>query len=218
MTTDAAAPRPKMTIPKSRGEVIFHFVMSAIVVFFSLLAIANLCFRVALISSTIWLAIVVPSLGGACRRAGGLRRFLADHLAVYFGRYFVDCPPHGVQPVVVRFGYQLFGRRYLQREIALEKIESVQWSPGQGTSLAGRDMKDWSVVLWFDHDDPAKRNPRAWKPDQDIHIVGPERRKELTAAFGLSFVDFLRAAGASLVPGEDDCVFVREEPEGGNVV
>ena len=124
MTANGTTARPEMTIPKSRREVIFHFVMSAIVVFFSLVAIANLCFRVAWISSTIWLAIVLPSLWGACRRAGGLRRFLADQLAVFVGRYFVDCPPPGVQPVVVRFGYQLFGRRYLQREVAIEKIES----------------------------------------------------------------------------------------------
>jgi len=73
-------------------------------------------------------------------------------------------------------------------------------------------MNDWSVVLWFDHGDPVKsqRNQRFRKPDQDVHIVGPSRRKDLTTAFGHSVLEFLRQAGADLVPGEDEFTFVRK--------
>jgi hypothetical protein len=72
-------------------------------------------------------------------------------------------------------------------------------------------MNDWHVVLWFDHNDAAKslRQNMLRKPDQEVYVVGPERRKKTTEAFGLSFVEFLRAAGVMLVPGEKENCFVR---------
>jgi hypothetical protein len=72
-------------------------------------------------------------------------------------------------------------------------------------------MNDWHVTLWFDHNDAAEslRRKALPKPDQEVYVVGPRRRKKITEAFGLSFVEFLRAAGVILVPGEKDNCFVR---------
>ena len=94
----------------------------------------------------------------------------------------------------------------------MDKVESVDWRAGQASGMTGCDMDDWHVALWFDHDDPIKsEKERQWhpKPEQDVYIVGPTRRKKDTASFGMEFVGFLRQAGAALEQGEDDCTFTR---------
>jgi hypothetical protein len=50
------------------------------------------------------------------------------------------------------------------------------------------------------------------KPDQELHIVGPSRRKQDTAALGHEFVSFLRKAGADLVHKADN-IYVRPEAQ-----
>ena len=74
-------------------------------------------------------------------------------------------------------------------------------------------MNDWHVWVWFDHDDPAlSEAQRKWPhphPDQEICGIGPSDRKEVTEAFGLKFVDFLRNAGADLVSGPTPNCFLR---------
>jgi len=62
-------------------------------------------------------------------------------------------------------------------------------------------MNDWHVCLWYDHQKPAEAKKRMkWskKPEQDVYIVGPSRRRDDTAAFGHQFVTFLRNAGVTL--------------------
>lgn len=51
------------------------------------------------------------------------------------------------------------------------------------------------------------------KPNPDVHIIGPGRSKELTAAFGREFLTFLECSGVILAQGENDCVFVRKSKE-----
>jgi hypothetical protein len=81
--------------------------------------------------------------------------------------------------------------------------------------MAGRDMNDWTVFIWFDHHDPArsekKKRRKYRKPDQKIYCVGPSTRKERTEALGLALVAFLRDAGADLVPADIPDCFARRE-------
>jgi len=198
----------EMTIPRSRRDVIFYSVTYTIVVFFVFVAVFDLLNSLALITPCIWLAYVAMIVRSGCRSEGGLRKFLINRFGDVAGRQFADVSV----PREIRFGYELFGKRFIQRRIALDKIESVEWSPGQATSMAGRDMKDWLICLWVDHDDPIesqKRQRWARKPDQDVYIVGPSRRKEDTGALGLSFIAFIRDAGVTLVPSEKATCFVR---------
>src|ERR1035438_7231183 len=126
------------------------------------------------------------------RQAGSFRRFLADCLGELIGRHFVEVVSVSTPVNEVRFGYELFGRRFIKQSIAIDAIESIHWSTGQASGMTGRDMNDWSVYLYLDRDNPVN------KPNRHIYVVGPARRKEITEAFGLSFVAFLRAAGAQL--------------------
>ena len=199
------ASNAEMTIPRESG--LFHLVMYTIVAGFLLLAVYALVNRIALIAPCLWLAFVSMTVRSNCRAEGGIRPFLVNCLGNVTGRRFAAIGAPGE----IQFGYRLLGRRFIQERIALGKIESVEWSPGQASSMAGRDMNDWHVVLWFHHDDPARsqRRQRLRKPDQDPCIIGPSRRKEETAALGLGIVAFLQSAGVTLVPGEKETGFVR---------
>ena len=77
--------------------------------------------------------------------------------------------------------------------------------------MAGRDLGDWSVALWYDHGDPAKslaQKKHRW-PDQEVYIVGLTGPKNKVDAFGHEFLNFLRQSGVFLVQGENDRKFVR---------
>lgn len=186
--------------------------VSMILVGFAFLALLNLANRVAIIPSVIWLLFVAWILWSGCREAGAVRRYLTDWLSAFAGRRFVLFPHEAPHQANIRFGYELFGRKFFQKDIEIERIESVEWSPGQATSMAGRDMKDWSVAVWFDHGNPekSKKHHMLSKPDQDVYIVGPARRKEDTAILGMNFVSFLCGVGACLRSGEGDNVYVRD--------
>jgi hypothetical protein len=201
-----------MTIPSSRGETLWTGFLSFIVVVFGILAVLNLANLVAIIPSVIWLLIVTWIVWSGCRDAGGIRRYFCDWLGVFAGRRFAISANDDTGQPAVRFGYELFGRRFYERTIPLNRIESVEWSPGQATSMAGRDMKDWSVALWYDHGDreKSKKHHMLRKPDQDVYIVGPSRPKEDTAALGEDFLSFLRAIGSTLLQGDTDSLYVRE--------
>lgn len=217
MTLDeerSAMPHFEMTIPKSRSEVFWTGFFSLIAVAFSILALLNLANLITVIPSVLWLVIVTWILWSGCREAGGARRYMIDWLAAFAGRRFVLSSPETARPTCIRFGYELFGHRFYQKDVEIEAIESVEWSPGQATSMAGRDMKDWSVALWHDHGDPERSKKRHMlrKPSQDVYIVGPSRCKEDTAILGREFVSFLDKIGVRLRQGTDDNLFAKETP------
>ena len=202
----------ELLIPKSRSEVVFQFVITVIVVSFAILAVVNLSSGVALIASFIWLAFVTAMVWSSSRREGGMSPFLINLTGDLFGRRFAEWSSADAQPKCIRFGFQLFGRRFVQKSIRIDKIESVEWHTGQATAMAGRDMNDWHIWVWFSHGDSARTEARQkWhrKPDQDLYGVGPADRKERTEALALSFVSFLRSAGTDLVPGAISTCFVK---------
>ena len=201
-----------MTIPKSRGEILPNGFLSLIVVVSVFLAVLNLANHVAIILSVTWLIFVAWILWSGCRDAGGVRRYLIDWLAAFAGRRFAVVPHEDAHQARIRFGYELFARRFYRKDIEFHLIESVELSPGQATSTTGRDMKDWSVALWYAHGDSekSKKNHMLRKPDQDVYIVGPSTREEDAATLGTEFVSFLRCVGVLLIPAECGNVYVRE--------
>lgn len=203
--------RSEMPIPRSRGETFVSIVFTFIVVFFTVLGVYNLLNQTALIPTCIWLALVFFITRDSIANRGGIRKSLVDWLGSVAGRQFVEIPAQDDRPREMCFGFQLFGRRFIQRRIELAKVESVEWTPGQATSMAGRDMDDWLVGLWFDHVDPAGKIEGSRKPDQDLHTVGRSGKKKDTEEFGISFVDFLNKHGTSLMQVTGETRYVRGE-------
>jgi len=201
----------EMPIPRARTMAEFVLLSSITVVFllFAVVAVHNLFNQEAIIASILWLGILALGIWSVVKSEGGFGSLTINMMGYFVGKPFVETAPCGEQPVEIRFGFQFFDRRFIQRRVSLDQVQSVKWNPGQATAMARRDMKDWSVSLWINPDDPGRWNERTRKLDSYIHIVGPARRKEETATLGLSFVDFLRSAGVPLVRGEGDSCFLR---------
>jgi len=196
--------RLEMPMPRSVGETIFAWVILIGVIGVSIMAVINLLSGEDVIASwlwsSLWFGVVIWLNRQSVICDGGIGKWAVNRLGQLAGRDFAEITSLDNQPKEVRLGFQLFGHCFIQKDISLDKIKSVEWSPGQ-------TKKYWSVVLWFKHDDP--RNEWTVKPDQYPTIVGPSRRKEATKALGLVFVDFLRSAGVPLVRGKGDACFVR---------
>jgi hypothetical protein len=205
-----STPLPELAVPQPVRAVIGAFALTGFILFFVLLAVENLLNWAAVIPSLIWLSLVSAVLFGFCKERG-ISQVLTEILGAFARKQFARAIPHDGGQSEIQFGYRILGYQRLHLAIPLDKIKSVNWSTGQATHMAGRDMNDWSVALWYDHDDPARSEEKKGlrKPDQEVYIVGPTGKKENTAAFGRSFVDYLRESGASLVAGDDDCTFVR---------
>jgi len=191
-----------MPIPKSRSEVIFRFAFAGIVLIVVFLAVINLYHGDALIPSILWLGLLTISLWFASREEG-LRGFLINFAGELFGQHFVVSDPIDGRPTMIHFGFQLRGRRYLQKTIFLDTISSVEWQTGQATDLACRDKNDWQLWVWYDHNDSLRaekeRELGRRNPCQDLYPVGPAERKERTERLAQSFLAFLQHSGVDLI-------------------
>lgn len=199
----------ELRIPKLLRGYVILVLLSAFLGFFTAVAIYNLLHGVMIVISIFWLILVAAGIRSSYKEAGSLGRWMLNIRGGLAPRHFVESVSGGTRPAEVGFGYEWFGGRHIYLRVPVEKIETVEWHPGQATAMTGRDCKDWHVALWYDHDDPDRRKIPSVKPDQDIYIVGPSQRRERTETFGLRLVEFLRNAGADLVPGKDECTFVR---------
>ncbi len=179
-----------------------------LVVSFSILAVFDLVTRDAVLAPVLWLLIVAALVWQGIEEQGSFRQFVVSVMAVFAGREYIEISPFNVQSRTITVGTQICALRSIQWSLPFDKVVSVQWNTGQATGMAGRDMNDWHLSLWY-KDDSTKRKSR--KPGQYVHVIGPSRRKEDTEAFGLAFVDFLRRAGLPLIRGEGDARFVRCE-------
>ena len=214
---DNDAPILELTVPKLIraviGAVIGAIVLTTFILFFIFMAIYNLFNWMAIIPSVIWLLLVGWVLIGFSKEKS-CKQFATEILGAFSLKQFVQtiCRENGRNEI--QFGYQMFGRRFLYLTIPVDKIDHVNWSTGQATDMAKRDMNDWSVAVWYDHCDPIKSQMKAkWRyPDQDIYIVGPLGRKQDITDFGHAFLDFLCKSGASLAQGNNECTFVRQLP------
>jgi hypothetical protein len=197
--------RMELAMPKRWGGFIFSLVIFIIAAFSTAVAVLELLFRVALVLPLVWLAIVVLLTWSAWEAEGGFLEWLVRFLGSFAGRQFVASGRQHAGNIEIQFGYYLFGRRLHYFKVPLNKIETIEWSPAQNPSY-------WIVCVWFDHDDPKKslaRQKWARKPDQDVYCVEPYGSKAETEALGRRIIDFLSRAGAKLLPGKDDCAFVR---------
>lgn len=210
MTASIESSTMELPVPKHVRSVVGSAVFHAFVGSSILLAFYNLFHLEAVVASLCWLLFVGLMFFDSCRRKG-IRQVAAGILGSFARREFVWATNEAGFGEI-QFGYRVFGRRFFCRKIATDKIEEVNWSTGQATSVAGRDMNDWHVTVWYDHGDPAKseRRLKYRKPNQEPYSVGPDGRKEDIVAFGHALGDFLCEAGARLAKRSDQTGYFRD--------
>jgi hypothetical protein len=148
----------------------------------------------AVLLALLWLFLVAVNLRYAIRERGGARRFAVEQLGAFSSRHFVEVEREG-ERTIIRFGYELFRRRFTRLALDARHVVSVEMSSGQATALAGKDMDDWSIVLWYRDPTRPPRKHIEGARDDDVYIVGPARAKTATSELFDSFVAFLRGAG-----------------------
>jgi hypothetical protein len=206
-----------MVIPVLLRERAFSAVVYTIVAVTVALAVTNLrqwsaVPVIARGASVMWLLLVGAMVLETCRQEGGPLQFVINRVASLFAVGFVEVVRTEGGGSVVRFGGLMFGCRFPRLEVRLDGIVSVGWHTGQASALAGRDMNDWSVVVWFDFGAMTLSKARRWPHrGQDVHCVGPSGPRAEAAELGARLVELLRGAGAALAPTEGGVKFVREE-------
>jgi hypothetical protein len=161
------------------------------------------------VASVAWLALVALVLGVALR-AAGLSGAVVALLAPFSKWHFADARPAG-GPVLIGFGYALFGRRWYFLRVPPGRVASVSMGTGQATALAGRDMSDWSVALRYQGGD-APPPLFDGRPIYEVYLIGPPGPRERTAELFASVVAFLRAAGVELHPTDGGAEFRAAPP------
>lgn len=201
----------ELPVPKFKRVVVGVGILTAFILFFVFLAIYNLRNRMGIIPSTIWLLLVGFVFAGFIKTNGWKKSF-TDILGAFSRNEFVRTVRRENAETDFQYGYKIFGKWFSYFTVGLKKIETVEWSTGQASHFAGRDMNDWQVVVWYDHGDSFKSQKKHMlkKPDKDLFIIGMSSAKLETAALGCSVLDLLRRAGATFIQGKNDCSFIRD--------
>jgi len=201
----------EMTIPRKRGETNLARGLTFFAFAFTSLAIYCLYCRVAPIASSLWLVFIATMFWMHLK--GGLRALLVDWVGALAGRQFVHSTMADANTSKLTFGFELLGHRFVQLAVMAYQIVSVKWSSVPASGWSGRDRDDWTAWLSFDHADPATSPKTSIVPGAELGlwIIGATTRSEETEAFGLTFVQFLRNAGAKLVPGNSPRKYVRDD-------
>jgi hypothetical protein len=205
----------ELAIPKPKRVIIGPIVLALFLVFFIALAIYNLFHAQAIIPSSLWLLLVGSMLFGFCKELG-VKQVAINVLGAFSIKESIQTVPRKDGLNEIQFGYRFLMFRFLYLTVPVNKIESVEWSPGQFSCRMGKDMNDWLVSVWYDHDDPVKSQlqSKLRHPDQEIYIIGLGGPKAEINIFGRSVLDLLRHSGASLVQGASDCIYVRPDFQG----
>ena len=207
----------RMDIPRSSNAVA-SIVFSTFLWFFVAVAISNLVDYesvplYAIIFSVLWLLIVATGLIVSIRDDGGLRPFIMILLADLSAHQFVEIIPQDGDDLMVRCGFTLFGRDFNHFPIRRAELASVEWCSGQATSLAGRDMNDWDVHVWYDRKGSKRWTSASSFREEAVFVFETAGPKHEAAALGASLVDFFRSAGIELHPTKNECEFTTRKPD-----
>ncbi|QJW95966.1 hypothetical protein [Frigoriglobus tundricola] len=151
------------------------------------------------VAAVLWLSLTTLTLGSAVYAAGGLGPCAVVCLGTFSSRTFVEVSLEGDR-IVIAFGYEMFRRRFYYLTVARGQIVSLEMRSGQATALAGRDMDDWHVALWYRDPTRAKRKHIEGVRDDEVYVVCPPRAKVTTEVFLRSVVTFLCSVGVELHP------------------
>ena len=211
-TADATQTRfADLRIPDS-GSAICATIGYSVVIAFTILGISNvLLFQstqvVSIIASCLWLLTASWIIFENVRDAGGIRLYLVHLLRVYSKQHLVRAvPDHDAKTIAI--GYLMFGRFLTCFTIDVSALASVEWNSGQATAMAGREMNDWHVALWYRSSSSQLKKSFPGMRQEEISILGPSGPRVSIEAFGKQLVEFLGAVGVELTPGRNDREFI----------
>ena len=207
--------RPRLAVPctaNSRAVI----VSCVLLLLFTTLAIRNIVLfdavsRFALIASVVFILGAMFVIWGQITYEGGLRRLFLILLGSFSSRHFAEVTDGDESQsgqadqsglAELRFGYELRNKPYYTDTIPCGAVSSVEWATGQGSYLAGHDMDDWHVIIWF-HDTTGKKRLDPDLRSEDLLIIGQIGPRTEVEEFGKRFVKFLQAAGVALIPTDD---------------
>ena len=205
-----------MELPRPDGDIAV-VVSSIIVAFFVGVAFFNLANYRALplysiCLSVIWLLIVFIGLLFIFSEVleHGIRRIVVVQLAPFSRHHFVEALQLAGHDRIVRFGFSLLKRQFVQLQISKSDVASIEWSAGQATSLAGREMDDWHVFVRYHHKG-AKRWTETGYREEASHMVGPSGPRYQAEATGRALIAFLESAGIGFHPSSNECEITAQE-------
>jgi len=191
---------PELLVTKARGEFVAAVVGAAIIVSSLTLAIRNVIHDEAVLPSVVWI-VLVALVALSNIRASGMRGFSLGILSAFSRYRLLRVSTQPQQSRALEVGFKLWNLHFVEQKISGDDVVCVRWSTGQGTDLAGHDVNDWSVFLWYRHRDSQKEAKESEsgrkRPGQSVIVIGPARAKRITEALGNRVLEFLSASGIS---------------------
>jgi len=169
-----------------------------------------------LICSAFWLLLVGFLVIEPIREVG-LRQVIWNVLGSLSQDHFAQLaePREGQKQLL--FGFRLLGKTFHSLVIEANGINRIDWGTGQASALAGRDMNDWHVTIWFRVDSICKG--RTWdmssmaaKDKATLYIIGPMGPRPNIEIFGHQFLDLCRRAGLEFEANESNTKFKVRRP------
>jgi hypothetical protein len=170
--------------------------------------------KVTLLCSAVWLLLAGFMLIEPIHEVG-LRQLLINVLGSLSQDHFARlAEPHEERKWLI-FGFRLLGKTFHFLVIETSGIKKIDWSTGQATALAGRDMNDWQVTIWFRNDSICEG--RTWdisfdRDETTLYLIGPSGPRSETNIFGQQFLDLCRRAGLEFESAESQTLFKVRRP------
>jgi hypothetical protein len=198
-------PEQSLHIPIPRGTfyllrvVIGLAIAAAFLGFFCALAVKNLLeirgsSILAIVASALWILLLTLVTGGMLY-ASGPKQAAVNFLGHFSRKHFVALVPTGGGPARIGFGFQLFGLKFYRLLADLGGIAMVDWSSGQGSHFARKDIGDWDVAVWVSRESiRGTRPPGIGHDAMVIYLAGFCHPRSIVESFGRELVEFLQKA------------------------
>ena len=181
---------------KPWDELLWHAFFTIVAIIAIVLAIANLFFirpvtPFSLLCSIGWIGIISLICVTEIREIGR-RQWLIDLLGGFVSSRTLKISRDELGQTQVSYGYALAGVEFPQLKVRSEGLRSLTFTPGQASSLMGKDAHDWRT--WFRFDLKSVEYNREGFRYGSCEL-GPSGKREAVEKFHQSLANFFQAHG-----------------------
>lgn len=185
-----------------------------LVLFLFIVALYNVLFLetvrlVVFIASITWIALVSMVVAFSVWDEG-VRNYMIKRLGYYSRNHFIRAHHPLGEVGRVYIGFSLFGRSFSYLQLDTDAIAAISWRRGQASSMSGRDMNDWYVVLSYGHPDGDQHRSFAGPSKEERFLIEPAGPRRIIETRAAQIAAFLREAGAELRPIKQEADFVTQ--------